>query len=94
MIGRRVIVALSLSALQAFFIFLVWLCKTREDISLMPVSLWTLMAWVWLAWPMVFIAMKRYWLLTLSCLVGGIFILPAAPTIWFATSVLIFGFAP
>lgn len=94
MIKSRSTVALSLSILQAFFVFVVWWLERREDISLVPNSLWILMAWSWLAWPVVFIAVRRYWFLALSCLVGVIFISPTATSIWFATSVYFFGFAP
>ncbi|HET7831987.1 MAG TPA: hypothetical protein VFK88_03380 [Gallionella sp.] len=94
MIKSRSMVALILSILQALCVFVVWWYESHKDISLMPTSIWILTAWSWVAWPVFFLAIKKYSFFVVSCIVGSVFILPAATTIWFATSVYVFGFAP
>lgn len=96
MIKFRRVTILFLPVLHAFCVFLVWLCETQKDISLLPTFAWVAMAWAWLAWPVVFFANSNipYIYLAASFLTSAILIWPTATTVWFVTSIYIFGFAP
>ncbi|WP_417069870.1 hypothetical protein [Niveibacterium terrae] len=84
----------SLSIVHALGVFIVWLVDLKKDIALIPTPIWVVMAWAWLAWPIIFVVTKKYWAAAASCLVGAVLIFPTATTVWFATSVYLFGFAP
>ena len=81
---------------HAFFVFIDWFYETQKDISLIPTFAWAAMGWAWFLWPVVLIANINipYIYLAASLFTSIMFIVPTATTIWFVTSVYIFGFAP
>ena len=90
----RSIIGLIFSIIHAFCVFFVWFYEEQKGIRLLPTFAWMLMAWAWLVWPVVFILKKKYLNLVLTCLASVILFFPTLTTIWFVTSVYIFGFAP
>lgn len=81
--------------LHALLVFVAWLSYFCLNLDFMPAAVWTPLAWLWLAWPLILVlthAPRRSSLI--ACSLGILLILPTTPMVWFCTSVYLFGFAP